>query len=297
MRGGLVLGDVVGVVGRQRRNAQVLGDAQQFLADRGLDRDAVVHQLKEVVLLAEDVLVLARDLERLVVLAEPQPGLHRARRAAGGRDDPLVVLLEQFVVHPRPLAVVAVERRQRRDLHQVPQPLGGGRQQRLVQVGAGRGHVAAAPGGLVGLALVLVAPVDRLLVQPGLGRDVRLDPDDGRQPGARRRSSGTRRRRTCCRGRSSPPRACPGPWPARPAWRSSRHRRASSTRCGHAGARTNRWSRHPPRNPAGGQSNPSPGDRHPGLSRGAPRGLSGGYGSAADRAAHPAKRSTRVPRT
>ncbi len=77
-----------------------------------------------------------------------------------------------------------LERGKRRDPHQVPQSLRVGRQQRLVQVRARRGHVAAAPGGLVGLALVLLAPVDRLPVQPGHGRDVRLDPDDGREPGA-----------------------------------------------------------------------------------------------------------------
>jgi hypothetical protein len=68
---GLFLDHVVGVVGGQQRYAKVLADAQQVIADGGLDRDAVVHQLKEVILLAEEVLVVTCRLQRLVVLAKP----------------------------------------------------------------------------------------------------------------------------------------------------------------------------------------------------------------------------------
>ena len=58
-----------------------------------LDLDAVVHQLQEVVVLAEDVLVLAGRLRAASsILAEPQPGLHLAGGAAGGGDQPLGVL-------------------------------------------------------------------------------------------------------------------------------------------------------------------------------------------------------------
>ena len=112
----LVLGHVVGVVSGQGRQPEVAGDPQQVLADRGLDGDAMIHQLEEVVLLAEDVLVPGGRFQGLVVLAEPQPGLDRAGRAPGGRDDPLVVAVEQVIVHPRPLAVVAFQGRQGADL-------------------------------------------------------------------------------------------------------------------------------------------------------------------------------------
>ena len=159
------------------------GDAQEVGADRGLDREAVLHQLKEIVLLAEEVLIMRGRLERLVVLPEPQPGLDRAGRAARGRDDPLVVVLEQFVIHPRPLAVMTLEGGQRADPHQVPQALRGDGEQRLVQVGAGCGDVPASAGGLVGLPLVRLAPEDRLLVQPGHRRDVGLDAQDGLEAG------------------------------------------------------------------------------------------------------------------
>ena len=51
--------------------------------DAALDAEAVVHDLGEEVLLAEDVAELGGGLHGLVVLAEPQPGLHLA--ATGSR--------------------------------------------------------------------------------------------------------------------------------------------------------------------------------------------------------------------
>ncbi len=69
--GGGVLGTVVvRVVGGDRRQAEGLRDAQQVVAGGPLDGDAVVHQLEEEVVLAEDVLELAGRPQRLVVLAE-----------------------------------------------------------------------------------------------------------------------------------------------------------------------------------------------------------------------------------
>ena len=53
--------------------------------------EAVVHDLGEVVLLAEDVLELGRRGARGVVLAETQARLHLARGASGRRDEALAV--------------------------------------------------------------------------------------------------------------------------------------------------------------------------------------------------------------
>ncbi len=180
--GFLVGGDEMGVVGDQRRDAELAGDGEQVVPDSPLDRDAtVLHQFQEVAVLPEDVLVLAGGLERVLVLAQPQPGLDRPGRAAGGGDNPVVVAFEQVVIHPGPLAVVAFQRCQRRDPEQVPQALRGDREQGLVHVGPGRGHIPAQAGCLVGLLLLRLAPVHRLLVEPGRGGDIRLDPDDGGQ--------------------------------------------------------------------------------------------------------------------
>ena len=60
-----VAGDVVAVVGGQRRDVQLAADLEQALADPALDLDAVVHQLEEVVLRAEDLAPLGSRLERL----------------------------------------------------------------------------------------------------------------------------------------------------------------------------------------------------------------------------------------
>ena len=82
----------------------------------------MVHQFEEIVLRAEDLPPFGGGLHRLVAVAEPQPGLHLAGRAAGGGDDALGVLGDQLGVHPRPLAQLALERGQRRELEQVAQP-------------------------------------------------------------------------------------------------------------------------------------------------------------------------------
>ncbi len=99
MRVRLVLVDVVRVVGGQQGDAQVLGQAQQPVPDVPFDGQAVVHQLQEVVLAAEDVLIGGGDLAGLGVLVQPQPGLDRAGGAAGRRDDALGVLADQLHVH------------------------------------------------------------------------------------------------------------------------------------------------------------------------------------------------------
>ncbi len=169
---GVLLTRVMRVVGDHRRDAELLADLGQAVADPALDVDAVVHQLEEVVLLAEDVLPLGGGFERLVDLAEAQPGLQLTRRAPGGGHQPGRVLREDLLVHPRPLGQHALGVGAGRELEQVVQALVVPRPDGLVQVGAARGDVV--------LLLVRLAPQDPGGVAPGLGRDVGLDADHRR---------------------------------------------------------------------------------------------------------------------
>ena len=163
-------GDVVTIVGGQGRDAELSADLQQPLAHALLDGQAVVHDLEEVVVRPEDLAPLGGRLQRLLVMAEPQPGLHLAGRAAGGGDDARGVLGQDLGVHPRPLAQLPLERRQRRQPEQVAQPGGVLGDHRHVKVGAARRDV-------VGL-LPRITPGDALGVEARAGRDVGLDPDD-----------------------------------------------------------------------------------------------------------------------
>jgi hypothetical protein len=166
----------VRVVGGDRLEVEQPADLQQALAHRPLDRQAVVHQLEEEVVGAEDVLVVGRGLDRRLLLAQPQPGLHLAGRAAGGGDDAGAVLGDELAVHPG-LAVVALHAGQRGQLEEVPQPGRVLREHRHVGVGTGARDVAALTE-LVRAALVGLSPEDGLLVEAALRRDVGLDADD-----------------------------------------------------------------------------------------------------------------------
>ena len=128
-RVGLV--DVVGVVGGQERDAQVLRQLQQAVADTTLDVEAVVHQLEEVVVRAEDVLEVAGGLAGRLVVAVAQVDLDLARGATGGRDDAPAVLGQQLTVDARVLEE-AVTPRPGAEPEQVVHALGGLRQQRHV---------------------------------------------------------------------------------------------------------------------------------------------------------------------
>ena len=168
--------DVVGVVGRQQRDLQVLGEPEQAVADAVLDVEPVVHQLEEVVLPAQDVLEVAGGLAGGVVVAVAQVHLHLAGRAPGRADDALAVLREQLAVHARVLEE-AVAPGAGREPEQVVHALGALREQGHVRVGTPRGDV-------VGAAVV---EVDALALEPGdVGREVRLDPDDRLDPGGLR---------------------------------------------------------------------------------------------------------------
>jgi hypothetical protein len=177
--GGLVRVRVVGVVGDQRRDAELLADLQQTVADPALDLDAVVHQLQEVPVLAEDVLVLGGRLQGLVELAEAQPGLELARGAAGGGDEPLRPLGDGLLVHARPLLQPALLVRVGGEPEEVVQAGGVRRPDRLVGVATRAGDVVP--------LLVRLAPLDLALVAARLGGDVRLDADDRGDPRLLRR--------------------------------------------------------------------------------------------------------------
>ena len=172
--GGGVLGVVVvGVVGGDGRQAHLLAEAQQVVADPLLDVDAVVHQLEEHVVAAEDVLELGGLADRLVVLAQAQAGLDRAAGAAGADDEALAVLGEDLLVHPG-LEVVPLEARARRQPEEVVHALGALGPHRHVGVGPAAGDVVAALLGEVALA----PPHPAALAALGAGGDVGLDADD-----------------------------------------------------------------------------------------------------------------------
>ena len=169
---GVLGGDVVRVVGRDDRQAEVVLEPQQALADPGLDLKAVLHQLEEEVLLAEDVLELGGRRPGLVVVADAQPGLDLAGRAARRRDEALAVSLQQVTIGTR-LAVLPLEARVGADAEQVVHALGRLRQQRHVRVCAtARDVVVAALVPLHGL-LFRARDVGR---EVGLHADDRLDP-------------------------------------------------------------------------------------------------------------------------
>jgi hypothetical protein len=176
VRVGLVRVGVVAVVGDQRLDAQLPADLQQAVPHPLLDLDAVVHQLQEVPVPAEDLLVPGGGLEGLLLLAQPQPGLHLARGAAGGGDQALGPLGDGLLVHPGPLDEEALGVRVGGQPEQVVQAGLVVRPDRLVRVAAGAGDVV--------LLLVRLPPLHAPLVPPRLGRHIRLDADDRGDAGA-----------------------------------------------------------------------------------------------------------------
>ena len=173
MRGGVLTVDVVGVVRRDHRDREVLADLEQPVPDPLLDRQVVVHQLDEVVLLAEDVLELGRRRTGLGVVADAQPRLDLTRRAARGADQARGVLAEQLAVGAR-LVVVALHAGPAGEPEQVVHARRALRQQRHVGVGAGPADVVVA---------AVVPPDALLLVAAGVGCEVGLHADDRLDPG------------------------------------------------------------------------------------------------------------------
>ena len=174
---GLVGRDVVRVIGRQQRDVQLPGDVEQATADAQLDVEAVIHQLTEVVLTAEDVLVLTRRPEGLLELAETKARLHLTGRAAGGRDDALGVPADDLAIHAG-LHVVALEGGQRAQPEEVVQAGGVLGQHRHVGVATTAGDILAALHRGVAPVATARRPV---LLHPREARgrrDIGLDADD-----------------------------------------------------------------------------------------------------------------------
>src|SRR5699024_4430516 len=98
---GLVLVDVVGIVGDDSTQIELLRQPQQVFTQRLLQRYAVIHQLDEVVLRPENVPIRSGGLERLVELPEPKSSGNLPTGTSRGGHDPLGSLGDQLPVHAR----------------------------------------------------------------------------------------------------------------------------------------------------------------------------------------------------
>ncbi len=111
--------EVVGVVGTADGRAQRLRDAERPRRHPRLFLDPVRLDLHEVVIAPEDVLVPARHLLGLGVLAGGEELAHLGVEAAGQNEEPVGVLGEELAIHPR-LVVEALEIGLGHELDQVP---------------------------------------------------------------------------------------------------------------------------------------------------------------------------------
>ena len=108
VRLGLLLADVVQVVGDDQRQADLRGEPQQLVVEPALLREAVVLELEEEAVLAEDVAVLAGDLAGQLPVVDLERLGDLAAEARGEADEALAVLREVLAVDAR-LVVVAVD--------------------------------------------------------------------------------------------------------------------------------------------------------------------------------------------
>ena len=121
---GVLAPAVMAVVRRHERGVDGPGDLDQARVRPPLRLEAVILQLDEEVLPAEDVLKTAGEKPgALEVLGEKRLE-HHAPEAPGGGDETVVMALEELPVHPG-LVVVALEIGGRRQLDQVAVALGG----------------------------------------------------------------------------------------------------------------------------------------------------------------------------
>ena len=170
---GILFERVVQVVGGDHRDGQLAGQLDQVGMHPSLDAEAVVHQLAEEALLAEDVLQLAGHPLGTGVVADAQPGLDLAGGTAGGGDQALAVGLDQLAVDAR-LVEETFEAGQAGEPEQVVHALGGLGQQRHVRERATAGDVV----------LAALGPADPgALEAAGAWRDVGLHADDRLDPG------------------------------------------------------------------------------------------------------------------
>ena len=102
---------------------ELSADFQQFGAHPVLDIEAVIHQFEEVVFLAVDVLPHAGSFHCLVELPQSQAGLHIARGAAGGGNNAVGMLGDEFGVHARILTQLALVGGHGGEIKQITQAL------------------------------------------------------------------------------------------------------------------------------------------------------------------------------
>ena len=115
---GVVLAEVVAVVGRHQRHLVAPGDLAQGVVGLGLLRDAVVLDLQEEVARAEDVEVVPDLLVRVLDPVLDDPLVDLPLEAGGEADQALGVLGQEVVVDPG-LVVEALEVRLRGQLEEV----------------------------------------------------------------------------------------------------------------------------------------------------------------------------------
>ncbi len=152
VRLGLVLADVVEVVGHDERQAGLRREAEQLLVEPPLVRHAVVLELQVEAVLAEDVAVLAGEVARQLPVLDLERLGDLARQARRQPDQALAVRGEMLAIDPR-LVVVAVDVGVGDEPTQVPIADEVGRQQDQVE-GLGVGLallVGHRPAGDVGL--------------------------------------------------------------------------------------------------------------------------------------------------
>ena len=109
---------VVQVVRRHEADAVFLRERDEPLVRLALLRQAMVLDLEEIVLLAEDRKIFAHDGIRALRLVRDERAWHLARHARRKADEPLVVLPEQIVIDAG-LVVEALDVRTRDELHEV----------------------------------------------------------------------------------------------------------------------------------------------------------------------------------
>ena len=164
---------VVAVVRGEQRRVEAPGDLDQLRVGPLLLGEAVVLQLDEEVVAAEDVLEPAGPPLRLRLVARQQRLEDHPAQTSGGGDEPGVMALEELPVEPG-LVVVALEVGRRGQLHQVAVAL-----DRLGQ--EGQVVVELLPALDVAARVVDPPPPHRPLVarlagHVGLGTDDRHDP-------------------------------------------------------------------------------------------------------------------------
>ncbi len=168
---------VVQVVGGHQWDLQFLGQTQQVLGDPPFNLQTVVHDLAEVVLLAEDLLEFGGGRLCGLVLSQAQLRLDFTRGAASGGNQALGVVVQQLAVPARIFAEDRIQGGDGAALEEVVHAFVVVGQQRHVGVEATAGDV-------ISLLLFLGTPFHALLViARGSRRHVGLDPDDGLDAG------------------------------------------------------------------------------------------------------------------